>query len=209
MPRKHLPEFNPKKSGNFVAGILEKLGIRGVLIGRLAVWAWLPDNSERQAYTKDLDVAVTKAGLSDIKNYFRNRGYEVRELLIGGINVKDDKDINVDFIDRSSIEWADYSPLFEEAINEAVNSGRKITVGDKDIYLVSVEYLIAMKLATGERKDEDDAAILLKDTDDIKIKELRLVISKYLGAAGRTRFEIILRDIGHKDSRLLRYQKGS
>ena len=188
---------------------MEKLSIRGILIGRLAVWAWLPENSEKQAYTKDLDVAVTKADLFDIRNYFRSRDYEVRELLIGGINIKDDKDINVDFIDRSSIEWADYSPLFEDAINEAADSDRKITVGDKDIYLVSVEYLIAMKLATGERKDEDDATILLKDIDDIDIKELRPVISKYLGSAGRTRFEIILRDIGHKDSRLLRYQKES
>jgi len=209
LTKKQLPEFNPKKSGNFAVGILEKLSIRGILIGRLAVWAWLPENSEKQAYTKDLDVAVTKADLFDIRNYFRSRDYEVRELLIGGINIKDDKDINVDFIDRSSIEWADYSPLFEDAINEAADSDRKITVGDKDIYLVSVEYLIAMKLATGERKDEDDATTLLKDIDDIDIKELRPVISKYLGSAGRTRFEIILRDIGHKDSRLLRYQKES
>ena len=47
MNKKQLPEFNPKKSGNFAAGILEKPGIRGILIGRLAVWAWLPENSAR------------------------------------------------------------------------------------------------------------------------------------------------------------------
>jgi len=166
----------------------------------------LPENSEKQAYTKDLDIAVAKANLFEIRKYFRNKKYEITELSIGGINVKTGKDINVDFIDRSSIEWADYSLMFEEAINEAVSSDRKISVGDKDLCLVSVEYLVAMKLATGERKDEDDAKILLTEIDDIDIKGLRTIISEYLGAAGRTRFEIILRDIGHKDSRFVRYE---
>ena len=207
MNKKQLPEFNPKISGNFCADILEKLNIEGILIGRLAVWAWLPENSNKQAYTKDVDIAVTKADLSEIKNYFQNKNYKVKELLIGGLNVKDDKDINVDFIDRSSIEWADYSTLFKEAIDEAVNSKRKITVGEKDLYLVSSGYLIAMKLATCEMKDENDAKLLLKEVDDIDIRGLRDILSKYLGSAGRTRFEIILRDIGHKESRLLRYQK--
>jgi len=144
-----------------------------------------------------------------IKKYFQNRNYKITELFIGGINVKDDKDINVDFIDRSSIEWADYSALFKEAIHEAVNSKRKISVGEKDICLVSGEYLIAMKMATGEVKDENDAKILLTEVDDIDIRRLRVILSTHLGAVGRTRFEIILRDIGHKESRLLKYQKES
>jgi len=51
MNKKALPEFNPKISGNFGASILEKLSVRGILIGRVAVWAWLPENSEKLAYT--------------------------------------------------------------------------------------------------------------------------------------------------------------
>ena len=206
MPRKYLPEFNPRISGQFVADILEKLNIQGILIGRLALWAWLPENSEKLAYTKDLDIAVSKAALFNIKNYFQKQDYQLQALSIGGVNIKDNQDINVDFIDRSAIEWADYSPLFEVAIKEAIKSDRKIEVGSEELYLVSIEYLIAMKLATGERKDEDDATTLLTDIDDCNIKELRGVLSKYLGSAGRNRFEIILRDIGHKDSRLLKYK---
>lgn len=207
--RKQLPEFNPKISGNFAADLLEKLNVKGILIGRLAVWAWLPENSKKQAYTKDVDIAVTKADLYEIKKHFRDMEYQIGELSIGGINVRDDKDINVDFIDRSSQEWADYSPMFEEAIDEAIRSDRKVAVGGKELSLVSIEYLVAMKLATGERKDEDDAKTLLTESDEINIRELRTVLSKYLGPVGRTRFEIILRDIGHKDSRLTKYQKDS
>ncbi len=66
-----------------------------------------------------------------------------------------------------------------------------------------------MKMATGEVKDENDAKILLSEIDDIDIRRLRAILSTHLGAVGRTRFEIILRDIGHKESRLLKYQKAS
>jgi hypothetical protein len=205
--RKYLPEFNPKISGEFAADILNLLNIKGILIGRLAVWAWLPENSEKQAYTKDVDIAVSKDSLFKLIRYFQGKDYKLRELQIGGINVKDEKNINVDFIDRASIEWADYSLLFEEAICEAFKSERKITVGDKNLYLVAIEYLIAMKLATCERKDEDDAKVLLKEIENINFQELRVILSKYLGSSGRTRFEIILRDIGHNASRLISYQK--
>jgi hypothetical protein len=207
--RKYLPEFNPKISGEFAADILEKLNIRGILIGRLAVWAWLSENSEKQAYTKDVDIAVLKESLFEIKRYFQKKNYKVKELQIGGINVKDEKNINVDFIDRASIEWADYSPLFAEAIHEAFKSERKIVAGNKNLYLVSLEYLIAMKLATCEKKDEDDVKVLLEEIENINFQELRITLSKYLGSAGRTHFEIILRDIGHKASRLISYQKES
>ncbi len=113
-----LPKFDPDNSGRFAAEILEKLNKNGILIGRLAVW--LPANSEKQAYTKDLDIAVSKSSLFEIRNYLKNRKYDIKELRIGGINVKDDININVDFIDRSSVEWSDYSLLFEDAIKEAV-----------------------------------------------------------------------------------------
>jgi len=38
-----LPTFDPKKSAVFVTKVLSDLKIKCVLIGRLAVWYWLPD----------------------------------------------------------------------------------------------------------------------------------------------------------------------
>ncbi|MBF0102782.1 MAG: hypothetical protein HQK77_17915 [Desulfobacterales bacterium] len=203
---KQLPKFDPDYSGNFAAEILEKLKIEGILIGRLAVWAWLPQNSAKQAYTKDLDIAVSKTSLFVIRDYLKDQHFNIKQLEIGGVNVKDGKHINVDFIDRSSIEWSDYSVLFEQAINEAIRSNRMIEVGNKTLFLVSIEYLITMKLATGEKKDEEDIKVLLLETDNIDFKEVRSLIYNHLGSLGRNRFEIILRDIHHKESRLTSYQ---
>lgn len=206
MQRKELPVFDPKMSGEFAANILNTLHIDGILIGRLAVWAYLSTNSDKQAYTKDLDIAVSKASIFEIKKHLHEKSYKIRDISIGGINVKnDEKNINVDFIDRSSTEWGDYSLLFGEAIKEAIKSDRAINVGGHEIYLVSVEYLITMKLATGERKDENDLIAILTENEMVDIKKVRSFIMKYLGEYGVTRFEIILRDINHTESRLLKY----
>ncbi len=204
---KKLPKFDPEHSGKFAAEILEKLKLKGALIGRLAVWAWLPVNSEKQAFTKDLDIAVSKSGLFEIRKYFFGRQYEIRELQIGGLNVRYGANVNVDFIDRSAIEWSDYSRLFESAIDEAVKSNRTLDVGNKSLLLVSADHLVVLKLATGESKDEDDAKVLLSQVD-VDITAIRTLISKHLGPSGRNRFEIILKDIGHKESKIIKI-KGS
>lgn len=103
MKRKELPVFDPKNSGKFASEVLNTLKIDGILIGRLAVWAYLPTNSDKQAYTKDLDIAVSKASIFTIRKYLEEKSYKIRDLSIGGVNVKiDEKNVNVDFIDRSS-----------------------------------------------------------------------------------------------------------
>jgi len=38
-----LPSFDPEKSAVFATKVLSDLKIKCVLIGRLAVWYWLPD----------------------------------------------------------------------------------------------------------------------------------------------------------------------
>ena len=55
-----LPTFDPRESAIFVTKVLSDLKIKCVLIGRLAVWYWLPDPASH-AYTKDLDTAIKKA----------------------------------------------------------------------------------------------------------------------------------------------------
>ncbi|MCP4135874.1 MAG: hypothetical protein GY754_33205 [bacterium] len=128
-PNNILPFFDPKPSGRFAVDLLEKTGHKGILIGRLAVWSFLKDTSEH-SYTKDLDMAVSGQACFEIRNYLKDKNVTVSNLLIGGINVKSSDNINIDFIDRSSEEWGDYSSLFDEAINEAVRSNRTIRLDD-------------------------------------------------------------------------------
>ncbi len=211
-----LPVFDPRPSALFAAELLEATGQKGILIGRLALWTFLKDAADH-GYTKDLDIAVSEQSCLEIRNYLKDKDVSIRNLLIGGINVKsradNDIDINIDFIDRSSQEWGNYGSLFREAIAEAVSNNRSVRLDDENsLYVVSLEYLILMKLLTMEKKDEEDAKLLLRSTEP-DINRIRDIISKHPDTSVRTRLEIIrtrleiiLRDMNHKESKLLRYK---
>ena len=100
--------------------------------------------------------------------------------------------INVDFIDRYSVEEGDLSKLFEEAIDLATE---KIKIGETELYVISAEHLIAMKISTFERKDEDDARNLL-EYDFVDIKKLREIVDRTI-APIRVKLEKMLREVGH------------
>ena len=51
------PSFDPAASGRLAAKALKDTGVQAAIIGRLAVWNWLPNVSDH-AYTKNLDFAV-------------------------------------------------------------------------------------------------------------------------------------------------------
>ncbi len=61
-----LPVFDPNPSGRFVHDVLNKTGVRGILIGRLAVWVWLAEEKKHE-FTKDMDIAVTREDLQRIR----------------------------------------------------------------------------------------------------------------------------------------------
>ena len=187
-----LPKFDPEESAAFAAKVLGDLKIKCVLIGGLAVWYWLPDPAGH-AYTKDLDTAIKKSDRQKIINYLEKLKCEIRELVIGGINVHiDSNNINVDFIDRYSINEGDLSNLFEEAIDHAKE---KIIIGESELYVISVEHLISMKISTFERKDEEDVKNLL-EYDFVDIKKLREIVDRNV-APIRIKLEQILREVGH------------
>lgn len=187
-----LAAFDPKESAVFAKKVLSDLKIKCVLIGRLAVWYWLPDPAGH-AYTKDLDTAIKKGDRQKVIKHLENLKYDIRELMIGGINVYSATDnINVDFIDRYSVDEGDLSNLFEEAIDSATE---RINIGDTEFYIISPEHLIAMKISTFERKDEDDAKNLL-EYDFVDIKKLREIVDRNI-APTRVKLEQILRDVGH------------
>lgn len=206
--RRHLPEFNPGPSGELVSEIFRELKISGALIGRLAVWAWLPETGEH-AFTKDLDVAVSDASLYGIRRFASGKPFKTADLPIGGVNISSpEKNINVDFIDRSSDDFGDFRALFESAIEEAAASGRTVVVGQNVIPLVSAEHLIAMKMVAHTKKDEEDIKRLLKAVE-VDIQTLREMIARFLGPLGRSYLETLLGSVGHKEARLIRYKKTS
>ena len=187
-----LPSFDPKESAVFATKVMSDLKIKCVLIGRLAVWYWLPDPAGH-AYTKDLDTAIKKADRQKIIKHLGNLKYNIRELMIGGINVHSETDnINVDFIDRYSVDEGDLSKLFEVAIDSATE---KINIGGAELYVISVEHLLAMKISTFERKDEDDVKNLL-EYDFADIAKLREIVDRNI-APIRVKLEQMLREVGH------------
>ncbi len=193
---KTLPKFDPAPSAEFACDVLHDLQIDGILIGRLAVWMYLSDTSDH-AYTKDFDVAVNKENRLKIAKYFAVKGYAVHELAIGGFNVKiAEKNVNVDFIDRCSEQEGNLSDLFRDAVSQAYETVR---IEAREIKIVPVEHLIAMKLATTEKKDEEDAKKLLKE-DKTDISRLRMITRRFLGVVGVVNLERVLREIGHKEA---------
>ena len=189
-----LPIFDPNPSGRFVHEVFSKTDVNGILIGRLSVWVWISEE-KKQAFTKDMDIAVTREGLHKIRKWLNDQQMKFLELEIGGVNVALPGHINVDFITRDG-EFGDFSPLFEAAIENAVELGETIEVGGDKLVVVSPEYLTAMKIGTGEKKDEDDAEILLANTE-IDVNHTRSIVSTFLGPGSLSRLEVILRKIGH------------
>ncbi|MBF0100030.1 MAG: hypothetical protein HQK77_03895 [Desulfobacterales bacterium] len=196
----YIPIFDPEPSSRFASNVLEHTKIQGVLIGRFAVWAWVSDPG-KQEFTKDIDIAIKRKDITKLMTYLNENNYKIQELSIGGINVTDiEKNIKVDFIYRYSKEWGDLSPLFEEAVTKSIEINNQVVICERTFWLVPADYLITMKIATMEKKDEDDAKRLLEHID-IDIDGLRILVEKFLGPMGMAKLENLLRELGHSKAR--------
>ena len=193
-----LPKFDPSPSGKFACSVLREVGVRGTLIGRLAIWAWVEDSS-RHNFTKDLDIAISRRDERKLLAYLSDyKDLRVRQLSIGGFNISDEaNNIKVDFIHRLSLEWGDLSHLYEEAIREAAKLDHVVTIGGSPLLLVPVEYLLTMKLATAERKDEDDVKSLLENVESLEVDKVRDLVCRHIGPLWKAKFENLLREAGH------------
>jgi len=198
-----LPAFDPAPSGAFAASVLKDAKAPGALIGRLAVWAWLPDSSQHE-FTKDLDVAIPPGHAAAIRDEIERRGVATRPLPIGGVNASDESaGIKVDFIERTSPDYGDLSGLFRAAVRAAQST---VQVGAVTLRLVPAEYLVVMKIATGEDKDERDAErLLLHAEPPPDVEAVRKLVKRHLGVGSVSRLEALLNRIGHSASRKSRY----
>jgi hypothetical protein len=103
----------------------------------------------------------------------------------------------VDFIDRTDPRWGDLGALYGEAVADALRSGESVKVGSVDLPLVAPEFLVTMKVGTGEREDEADARRLLEAVADLDVERVRALVRAHLGPAGIGRFEALLREAAH------------
>ena len=182
--------FDPGPSVEAAAAALELLGANFALIGGLALDAWGIPRA-----TKDVDFAVPVGVAERAAETLRTPTTEIRPLRIGGVGLRDrDRGLRVDLVDRRF----HFSPLFHDAIHEARASGRRARVGAREVYLVSLEFLLAMKLVSGEPKDEIDARRLLQ-REELRYADARAVVERHLGPASANRLDALAREAGRPE----------
>lgn len=190
-----LPAFDPAPSARFGRDVLVEVGEPFALIGKVAMWTVLPP--EVHDLTKDVDFAVPSRALEPLRAALAGRGIAPKPLSIGGLAVRHD-DIRVDFIDRSE---GGLAGLFEEAIADAQLHGGRAALGDESVAVVTAEYLVAMKLVTGEDRDEADAVRLLRGIPGLDLRRARDIVLRHGGPAGANRLDALARRAGRPDAR--------
>jgi hypothetical protein len=71
-------------------------------------------------------------------------------------------------------------------------------VGEREVSLVSLEYLVAMKLVSGEPKDEIDVRRLLQ-RQELRYQDARAIVEQHLGAASANRLDALAREAGRPE----------
>ena len=174
--------FDPRPSIRVALELLDAAGIPFALAGRLAVWAWVP--ADAQEFTKDVDFAVPEQGIEALDRAARARGLKPRALSIGGIAIRDGG-TRVDFIDRR----VDFAALYAEAVDVARREGITTEIEEGvEVPVTPPEHLVAMKLATGDPRDERDVERLLK-LYHVEYSQCRRVVRAHLGPAAANRLD--------------------
>jgi hypothetical protein len=186
-----LPTFDPKPAARLAASIIKQARAICALIGRVAMWAYLPP--EQQEFTKDLDLAVPAEFIAAIEASIQQRKLPHRQLSIGGIGVRHG-DLKIDFIDRR----VHCAAMFREAVQAAQGSGRQLRVGRTNLPLVPVEYLVAMKMVSGEPKDDRDVKRLLEHVA-MNYATARRIVEQHLGPVTADRLDVFAREAGRPE----------
>lgn len=193
-----LDVFDPIPSIHAAAAALDASGTPFALIGGVALDAWGVPRA-----TKDVDFAVPYGKAEEVAKLLEAPSLQTRPLRIGGVALRDAvRNLRIDFIDRRFY----FGPLFREAIAEAAEAARKVRVGERDVPLVSLEYLLAMKLVSGEDKDDIDAGRILR-LKMLDYKKAREIIERHLGPATANRADKMARVAGRPEVRRELYDR--
>jgi hypothetical protein len=192
---RELPSFDPKDSIRFAHELLTEAGVEFALIGKLAMWVYLP--SRAHTITKDADFAVPRSATRRIAARLAARGIRPRPLSIGGLGVRHG-DVRVDFIDRRE---GGLAPLYEEAVRKARGRRAVGRAGGVRVAVVPVEYLVAMKVVAAEEKDQNDAVELLKTLPRIDLALARDILRRHGGSVAVNLLDALARRAGRPDAR--------
>lgn len=184
---KQFQTFDPNPSLKFALELLGEAKIsKFALIGKLAMWVHLEDESQHQ-YTKDVDFAILLHDVNKIEQVINKRKLKFQHLQIGGIGLRE-KGINIDFIDR---RLHGVNLLFHEAIE---NPSTEVFVDENSIPVVSLEYLVAMKAVSGEPKDDYDLKLLLIQ-EKLDYQKAKKLVVQFLGPITGERLDVFAREV--------------
>ncbi len=185
-----LPSFDPNKSVKIGLELLREAGVPFALIGRIAVWAYVPP--EGQQFTKDVDFAVPHGSVEAVAGVADRKGYEVSDVDIGGCRVKTEG-VSIDFIDRHPY----LTNLYRDAVEASAERGSSFAVEGEEVPVVPPEHLVAMKLASGRARDERDIEEIVSLADEDEYGDIKRTVVEYLGYAMGNQLDRIARRIGH------------
>lgn len=194
-----LEPFDPTPSVLTALELFARAGVPFALAGRLAVWTWVAE--DEQEFTKDVDFAVRQADLPRLEDTLRAEGYELLPLPIGGVAIRKDA-TRIDFIDRR----VDFGDLFTAAVDAAASEGSLTTTADgHEIPVVPARFVVAMKLATGDPRDERDVERVL--ATGVDYAAVRSTVRHFLGPAAAYRLDHVGARIGREEA--ARYVRAS
>jgi hypothetical protein len=167
---REIPEpLNVQAALDEALDLLAEAEDRAALIGGVALTFY---GVER--YTKDVDFAVTQRLSARLERDHPDR--DPQPLKVGGVSLASRSGARMDFVDRR----VEYARLFEEARQAAQRDGPFARRGEREVPVVPLPYLVAMKLAADRPQDEADLARLLS-MDDLDYRFARDVVYRHLG----------------------------
>lgn len=191
--------FDPAPSIEAATRTLDANGVAFALIGGLALGAW---GIARVART--LVLAVPVGAAEPAAEQLVAGGGQKRPLRIGGMAIRDpDRNLRIDLIDRRFHLGA----LFRDAIAEAHAAQRFTRAGQIAVPLASLEHLTAMKMASGEPKDDADVRRILQ-LEQLDYRRARALVEAHLGFATANRLDTMAREAGRPEVQRRLYQNG-
>jgi hypothetical protein len=182
--------FDPGPSVAAAAAALAALPAPFALIGGLALDAWGIPRA-----TKDADFAVPVGSAEPAAERLRGAATAVRPLRIGGVAVRNrERRLRIDLVDRRF----HFAKLFADAIAEAGDAARRARVGGVEVPLVSLEHLLAMKLVSGEPRDDADVRRILQ-REGLDYRRARDLAERHLGPASANRLDALARETGRPE----------
>lgn len=178
--------FDPRPSIEAAARVLDELQAQYALIGGLALDAWGIARA-----TKDADLAVPVGVAERAASRLAGADVVARPLSIGGVGLRGGA-IRLDLIDRRF----HFERLYGDAIHDAQR--RRARVGGCELPLVSLEYLLAMKMVSGLPKDDADVRRLLR-LEALDYHTARALVETHLGVASANRLDAFGREAGRPE----------